>query len=602
MSLKKVKGRQVKVERIWVGDIEASNWVERFELGGFYDGSDYYLFDKVSDMVEFALSKLKRNPIFYFHYFNYDSVFILEYIMERGYIFDIVRTSGLIYQIRVKRRREDKNWVYFRDSYALLRGSLNELGKMFLGEEKLEFDYEVDIKDASKLEEYLKKDLWLLYNVLVKFFEMVDFINAVSVSSLSLTMFRRGLKEEIYYKINRSLYEFGRQFYSGGRTEVFRFYGTGIKGYDVNSMYPYVMQKYEYPFGKAFYVYRRNYRRIGFYKVRLKFFYDDYITPLWVKKGKLFFPLNDTDENIYYLNSYELDLLEEMGFYNYEVIEGVEFLNKGFIFRDFVQELYPKRVQAKTDGNRALEYTLKLMLNSLYGKFGQTPERKKYLTTEQVEELFEKVRKIEDPQKRDEKMKKLKEQLYYFGHNLYLYRVEWFFAEYMNVFLSALITSLARLELFQLLYRYKENIYYCDTDSIFVDCEIDQSLIDKYELGKLKLEKEFDEVLFLLPKLYVYRKGEVEGSVAKGFKRQISFEEALNFFKYDVSFWDEYLEPASFLEAFRNMSYLHQRFSKTRAIKKVMRVIRAHYDKRKVVGKNDTYPFGYSELVQLPVI
>jgi hypothetical protein len=602
MGLKKIKGRTIKTERIWVGDIEASNWVEKFELGGYYNGSDYFLFDKVGDMVEFALSKLKHNPIFYFHYFNYDSVFILEYIIEKGYIFDIVRTSGLIYQIRVKRRKEDKNWVYFRDSYALLRSSLNELGKMFLGEEKIEFDYEIDIKDRGKLEEYLKKDLWLLYNVLMKFFELIDYINAISVSSLSLTMFRRSIESEIYYKINKTLYEYGRQFYSGGRTEVFRFYGKNIKGYDVNSMYPYVMEKYEFPYGKAVFVYKRNYRRLGFYKVRLKFIYDDYITPLWIKKEKLFFPFNDTYENIYFLNSYELDLLEELGYHNYEVIEGVEFLNKGFIFKDFVDELYKKRISAKQSGNRALEYTIKLMLNSLYGKFGQTPERKKYLTTEQVVELFDRVRRIEDAEKRDEKLRKLKEQIYYFGHNLYLYKMETFFAEYMNVFLSAMITSLARLELFNLLYKYREHIYYCDTDSLFVDCEIDSSLVDKYELGKLKLEKEFDEVLFLLPKLYVYRKGNDEGSIAKGFKRKIKFEEALNFYHYGIPFWDEYLEPSSFLEAFRNLSYLYQRFSKTRAIKKVMRVIRARYDKRKVVGTNDTYPYGYSELVQIPIL
>lgn len=67
MSLKKVKGRRIKIERIFVGDIEAINWVQEFKLGGYYDGENYYLFDKLDEFVEFALSKEKRNPIFYFH-------------------------------------------------------------------------------------------------------------------------------------------------------------------------------------------------------------------------------------------------------------------------------------------------------------------------------------------------------------------------------------------------------------------------------------------------------------------------------------------------------------------------------------------------------
>jgi len=595
MGLKKVKGRKVKVERIWVGDIEASNWVERFELGGFYNGSDYYLFDNIADMVEFMLSKIKHNPIVYFHYFNYDSVFIIEYILEKGYIFDIVRSSGLIYQIKVKRRKEDKNWVYFRDSYALIKTSLNEASKIFLGEEKYDFDYESDFENRSKLEEYLKRDLYLLYNVLLKFFEAVDFVNSISLSSLSLTNFRRSLEDEIYYKMNKTLDEYGRRFYSGGRCEVFRFLGENIYYYDVNSMYPFVMREFEYPFGKAFFVYKRNYKRIGFYKVRLKFYTNDYVSPLWVKTDKLYFINNDTDENIYYLNSYELDYLEEAGFYNYEVIEGIEFQNKGFIFRDYVDDLYKKRVEAKKNQNKVMSYVLKIMLNSLYGKFGQSPVRKRYLHTEQVNDLFEKVKLIEDPKKRAEKLEKLKNSLYYFGNDLYLYKFENYFAEYMNVYFSALITSLARLHLFKILQRYQDNIFYCDTDSVFLNCEIDNRLVDDYELGKLKLEKKLDIALFVLPKLYVYKINNQEFSVAKGMKRKVSFEEAYNYFKYQVAFWDEYIEVASFLEAWRNLSYLHRRFSKTRAIKKVMKVIKQRYDKRKVVSENDTYPFSFSE-------
>ena len=73
-------------------------------------------------------------------------------------------------------------------------------------------------------------------------------------------------------------------------------------------------------------------------------------------------------------------------------------------------------------------------------------------------------------------------------------------------------------------------------------------------------------------------------------------DRAYNYFKYQVAFWDEYIEVASFLEAWRNLSYLHSRFSKTRAIKKVLKVVKSRYDKRKVLGENDTYPLSYTEV------
>jgi hypothetical protein len=46
------------------------------------------------------------------------------------------------------------------------------------------------------------------------------------------------------------------------------------------------------------------------------------------------------------------------------------------------------------------------------------------------------------------------------------------------------------------------NLYYTDTDSIFTDSDIDESLIDSKVLGKLKLEHISDKAIFLTPKVY----------------------------------------------------------------------------------------------------
>ena len=76
---------------------------------------------------------------------------------------------------------------------------------------------------------------------------------------------------------------------------------------------------------------------------------------------------------------------------------------------------------------------------------------------------------------------------------------------------SSYITAIARsnLDIMMASVGY-ENVYYCDTDSVFISKKPDSSLLDNNELGKWKLEKKGDidciinEALFLAPKTYTY--------------------------------------------------------------------------------------------------
>ena len=45
------------------------------------------------------------------------------------------------------------------------------------------------------------------------------------------------------------------------------------------------------------------------------------------------------------------------------------------------------------------------------------------------------------------------------------------------------------------------NLYYTDTDSIFIDSDLDKKFIDN-DIGNFKLEHIFKECIFLGPKLY----------------------------------------------------------------------------------------------------
>jgi hypothetical protein len=57
-----------------------------------------------------------------------------------------------------------------------------------------------------------------------------------------------------------------------------------------------------------------------------------------------------------------------------------------------------------------------------------------------------------------------------------------------SVGIAAAVTAYSRINMSQYKNNPKINLYYTDTDSIYTDSDIDESLIDPKTLGKLKLE------------------------------------------------------------------------------------------------------------------
>jgi len=72
----------------------------------------------------------------------------------------------------------------------------------------------------------------------------------------------------------------------------------------------------------------------------------------------------------------------------------------------------------------------------------------------------------------------------------------------VNISIAAAITAYARIHMTQFKNNPKINLYYTDTDSAYTDSEIDETLIDNKNLGKLKLEHICDKAIFLTPKVY----------------------------------------------------------------------------------------------------
>jgi DNA polymerase type B, organellar and viral len=88
-------------------------------------------------------------------------------------------------------------------------------------------------------------------------------------------------------------------------------------------------------------------------------------------------PYRDIDGNIIYPKNffeglYSSELLKDSLKWGYKikVTGGFKFEKGVDIFKDFVNNLYENRIEAKNNGNNALALIYKLILNNLYGRLG----------------------------------------------------------------------------------------------------------------------------------------------------------------------------------------------------------------------------------------
>src|ERR1700743_1112794 len=73
----------------------------------------------------------------------------------------------------------------------------------------------------------------------------------------------------------------------------------------------------------------------------------------------------------------------------------------------------------------------------------------------------------------------------------------------VSIAIASAITAYARIHMTQFKNNPDYNLYYSDTDSIYIDKPLDKSLISDKILGKMKLENILNKAIFLSPKVYI---------------------------------------------------------------------------------------------------
>ena len=468
---------------------EISNfWKDVTNYGGKRDSVWVFAHNAGYDViVTGAIPELVKYGYRVTRFFEKGSVFILQ-LVKKG--------------IDKKGKEVTEKAIWLLSSTNFFPVALKDLGKVF-NLEKGEFDFENGTDEEALI--YCRQDVLILKTAVLSF---IDFTQKEDLGCLAKTTpgqafnaFRhRFMARGILLHDNEKTFEIERGAYYGGRTECFQigvFEGL-FHILDINSMYPYVMKMEKYPI--TLQGYRKNaniddmknqIRKGMLICAKVKITTNIPFFPCRIK-GKLIFPVGEfwtyltTPEIIFALKNYMLKEVESFSFY-----EG------NYIFTDYVNYFYTKRLEAKSEDNKVNDMLYKNFMNSLYGKFGQLSENWDIVGEAGIEEVWTKDILNMDT-KKYENYKCFGGHIFKKGETI----------EGYNAFcaIAAHVTAYSRILLWEYMEKAGfENVYYVDTDSIFVNQEGYQKLeISNTELGKLKLEKTCNKLEVYSPKDYVF--------------------------------------------------------------------------------------------------
>ena len=201
--------------------------------------------------------------------------------------------------------------------------------------------------------------------------------------------------------------------------------------------------------------------------------------------------------------SEEMDNAMKYG-YLFEIFKGYQF-NKGNIFSSYINKMYNLRLQyPKGD---AMNLTAKLLMNSLYGKFGMNTEITKVEILDNDPEIINKYL--------DKLNTNILDTIYLENKIVLIYKTnkftpadindvfhdDIFHAFDVNIAIASAISAYARIKMSYFKNNPNFKLYNSDTDNIVINKPLPNDLIGE-GLGLMKLEHVITKAVFLAPKVY----------------------------------------------------------------------------------------------------
>lgn len=535
-------------------DIESENWKD-FKFCGIYDGTAYRRYETIGETCDALFSHSFREYALYAHNCGkFDGMFLIDELSRRKeWSVEPVISGGRMLEIRVEDR--DRHRWFVRDSYALLPSSLKKLTMNFkVQHQKLD----EDAKGMLSNPEYNRNDCIGLYEVLDKFRDLNRGTFGLTIARTALDDYRRNF-QKVTFRSVRSCEEEIRKAYYGGRTEIFQFNTNPDKvfyDYDVNSLYPFVLREYDYPYGR-FKSVHPDIDDFGFSYARVREQHRYPILPQRLDYKMMF--MHGWHEGWY--SNEELRLAEKVSPFDFEVTKTLACEEHAPVFREYIDDLYGKRLEARAEGNEALAYVLKLKMNSFYGKWGQRRKNERILINP---EFIEEGMKLE-----------------FVGDLPIFKKTEDSDSPHIIPSVSAMVTAYARAYMWKWFTGVADSdLFYMDTDSIITSSPC---LEESKKLGAFKLEAKMERFYPIMPKVYYY---ELEGQPhvrAKGLPMQ------------DMASFRAYLDgqPVTDDRGVETFKRSCQRGNGTTLLfnKQTKRTLASYYDKRKMLEEGRTYPF-----------
>lgn len=477
-------------------DVEGD--AERFVVGAFADEDGKIRVFRDPASLTAALRQAKARRVFA-HNALYDIGVLIHHLDQA----EILLKSGRLLKVRFLTPRDAP---LILDSFWFWPMALDRVGKV-VGLEKLGVEFGKDNERISwdeliarygmeAIETYCARDAEIVQRAMMLFQEELNRLGGElkpTLAGTAMDLFRRRFLEKPVPLLPPEVDRFIRQAYYGGRTENFVVGKVrNIRVYDINSMYPYVMLKYPYPDPQSWRIVEgvtdirliQEFEGVSEADVIIP---DMEFPPLPIRyEGKTVFPVGRL-HGVW--THAELREAVARGGKVVRMHRTVFFEEVCRPFASYVQTLYELRLSYKRAGDPR-ELVVKLLMNSLYGKFGEDYARsdvKRIVPYERATELAGKNYTVEIVE---------------------LGGAEWGLAEekrrarprHTIPIWAAYVTAWARLELLK---RMEEcgDVVYCDTDSLFTHREMPTG----DGLGELKLEGEYEEGIIQNPKVYLLK-------------------------------------------------------------------------------------------------
>ena len=412
------------------------------------------------------------------------------------------QTNIIKFRTRDHQKGSGSLTVLFLDLGNWYKGKLSALGDL-IGKPKGEVSFET--ASDAELCIYCFRDVEIMLDA---FRYWLDFIDLHDLGSFGMTLpsqafkafTHRFLKPDLFIHANRPVLDLERAGYHGGRVECYRLGYLADGPYymlDVNSLYPYVMSVTDVPIRLKFRLKQPSIKQLSSWL-------DDYAvvarvgittdTPAYVHQHKthLCWPIGDF---VSVLNTPELRFALDQGVVTW--IDEVTLYEKARLFDDYVAEFYSLRLRYRQQQNPVYVKICKLLLNSLYGKFGQKCESWK--PVDNMQGYADGAHTFIDAQTG------IPSRLIVLSPDAWEVTTG---KDSINSFpaICGHITSAARLVLWDYMVKAgRENVFYCDTDSMLVN----QAGMDRLKpdisaetLGKLKVEYKTKRAIIRGPKDY----------------------------------------------------------------------------------------------------